>query len=399
MVDYIKINLAKNYDQIMINNPLLDFYSSVNMNTSEIRTINKTGKQITPYQIASYKDFRIRVYDSHRVVIDGSLHKYWNNGEHNFNDFNIQNLKLVLQEFLTFFNIDPMDAIITQMEIGLNIETPYPIKSILQNMFFHRKEPFKWTHTKTEGNYYQSEHDHYRIKIYDKTLQYKKDFNIDKDLLRIEINFQGVQLRRLYNLRTIQDLTNIPFDEFSKTIKQEINNILFFDFTIKHQSIRVLNYSNRNYWQNLINKKQSSNYQKHRNYLKEYTNLYSENVLNKIVNVIDQKSNELTHRGISINDICIDLISTPPKEQRTCLVTGQGISMQRCDSRFLSHKGLEFYKTFNYKVFQSLERRFLTNKWRFSSDKKKINEIAHNIRNKYHNNKRKINPNQLSLFS
>jgi len=96
--------------------------------------------------------------------------------------------------------------------------------------------------------------------------------------------------------------------------------------------------------------------------------------------------------------MCIGLTSTPPTNERTCLVTGIGISMQRSDSRFLSHRGLEFYKTFNYKVFQALEARFLSNKWRYSSEKVKVREIAHGIRHKFHNNKRKANPDQLEMF-
>jgi len=59
---------------------------------------------------------------------------------------------------------------------------------------------------------------------------------------------------------------------------------------------------------------------------------------------------------------------------------------------------LMFYKTFNYKVFQSLEHRFLTHKWDHSNEEKRIKEIYHNIRNKYNNNKHKFNPDQLELF-
>lgn len=390
--------MAKGYDQILISNPLLDFYCSVNPYTAEIRTKNKRGEKITPYQTAWHKDIRFRIFDTGRVVVDGSLHKYWNNGEHNFNDFNVENVKIVLHEFLNTFKINPKDAVITQLEIGVNIEIPYPIDLVLQNIFSHKKVPFKWTYTNTEGNYYQAEHDQYRIKIYDKTLQYKNHFKIDRELMRVEINFQGVQLRRLYNLNTIKDLINIPFSEFTNTIKKEVENILFFDFTIDHPSQRLLNYSNKNYWQNFINNGQSSSYEKHKNLLKGLTRTHSENVQKQLVEIIDTKSNELTYGGKSIKDICIGGISIPLVDQRTCVVTGFGISMQRSDSRFLSHRGLEFYRGFNYKVFQSLEQRFLTGKWRYSSDKEKIKEIAHNIRNKYHNNKGGYNPRQLSLF-
>jgi len=79
-------------------------------------------------------------------------------------------------------------------------------------------------------------------------------------------------------------------------------------------------------------------------------------------------------------------------------IDGFGISMQRSDSKYLSEVGLRFYKTFNYKVYQALEARFLSKKWRFSSDEIKIREIAHGIRNKFHNNKKSMNPYQMELF-
>ena len=79
-------------------------------------------------------------------------------------------------------------------------------------------------------------------------------------------------------------------------------------------------------------------------------------------------------------------------------IDGFGISMQRSGSKYLSEVGLRFYRTFNYKVFQSLEHRFLTHKWDHSREEKRIKEIYHNIRNKYNNNKHKFNPDQLVLF-
>ena len=393
----------------MISNPLLEFFYSVNPTTSEIRTKNKKGQKITPCQTAWYKDIRFRVFDTGLVVIEGSLHKYWNNGEHNFNDFDLKSVKIVLIEFLKTFKINPGDAIITQLEIGLNIQIDYPIDQVLENVFFHRKTPFKWTYTKTEGNYYQVEHQLYRIKIYDKSLQYKKHFLIDQELLRVEINFQGVQLRNSFGVSTISDLMSIPFSDFSETIKKEIASILFFDFTINHSSQLIYKYANRNEWKKYIDRNQSSSFEKHKRKLKWFILNHSENVLNHIVETIDEKSNELTFGGMSINDICIDINTVPldqyqnipehpKKEDRTCIVTGFGISMQRRNSKFLSIAGLRFYKTFNYKVFQSLEQRFLTHKWDHSSEEERIKELYHNIRNKYNNNKHKINPNQLNLF-
>ena len=76
----------------------------------------KKGKEVTDrngnviyktvYRQAFYKGLEFKIYDItkstpyNRITIEGSLHKYWNNGAHNFNDFNnfidTDNLKLHL---------------------------------------------------------------------------------------------------------------------------------------------------------------------------------------------------------------------------------------------------------------------------------------------------------------
>lgn len=311
MIDYIKINLTQGYDEILLSNELLDFYSSVNVGTAEVRTVNDRGREIVPYQQAYYKGLRFKVYETGRVLIDGSLHKYFNNGDHNHNDFDIVDLKRVIIEIISLFQISPKDAEITQLELGVNLQFRYSTSQILQNLFFHRKVAFMQCETKTEGNYYQVKHGQYRLKFYDKSLQYRGIGMEIPETLRLEVNMSGVKLRRDFKIRNLHDLLRKPFSELITFFADEIELILFYDFTIDSSSKRLLNYSNRNYWQGLIDGGRTSAYDKHRSQLKGLISSSSEEVLGQLAEEVEGKSLFLTKGGKSIEDICIGLIDIP----------------------------------------------------------------------------------------
>ena len=65
--------------------PLLEFQNLLNTTTGELSIKSN----------AFYRGLEFKIYDItektpyKRLTIEGSLHKYWNNGAHNFNDFNI----------------------------------------------------------------------------------------------------------------------------------------------------------------------------------------------------------------------------------------------------------------------------------------------------------------------
>lgn len=273
--------------------------------------MNKRGIKITPKQIAYFKNIRFTVYDSGRIIVEGSIHKYWNNGEHNFNDFGLFDVVYAFAEFMELFMIKPSDAWLLCIEYGFNIAPPKPTNLILQNLFFHRGESFKETDTPTEGNYYQAKHDQYRIKIYDKYQQYSKTYNLADPILRIEINYKGVKLRNQFSISTMNDLFMAPLRVFQDDLISQLKQILFYDFTIDHFSKRLLNYSNKNYWRDMIDNKRNSSFKKHRAYLREYTQNNSENVIIEIVQILENKYGSLTQGGNSIQSIQDVLIRTP----------------------------------------------------------------------------------------
>ena len=70
--------------------------------------------------------------------------------------------------------------------------------------------------------------------------------------------------------------------------------------------------------------------------------------------------------------------------------------MQKKTSILLSHTGLKYYYKTDKKIFNEIKQKHLTSKWFSANEKIIIKELAHNIRNKYYNNRK--NTNQLSLF-
>jgi hypothetical protein len=66
---------------------------------------------------------RVMIYDTGLITLSGSLHKYWNSGAHNYNDFNSE----------AFYGFERLkekfkyrQCILKCLEIGINIIPPIP---------------------------------------------------------------------------------------------------------------------------------------------------------------------------------------------------------------------------------------------------------------------------------
>ena len=87
---------------------------------------------------------------------------------------------------------------------------------------------------------------------------------------------------------------------------------------------------------------------------------------------------------------------------RKCVITGLDLSMQKANSKMLSHTGLKYYHTHNKEIFTKVKQKYLTSKWESSNYEVQVMQIAHNIRNTHNNLKikqeRLYSINQLTLF-
>jgi hypothetical protein len=415
LVDFIKIIIKHMQPSILETNPLLDFYDTINLTTGEMKTTNRNGNKVTPSKNASYKGLEFKIYDTGTITLSGSLHKYWNDGAHNYNDFNNEAVLFILKDLNTKFDIDPSKCILKCLEIGINITPPVPTNEILDNCLLHKTKPFEYQKNSDEGKYKQVQHSQYIIKIYNKALHYKsKGFKIEEEIMRFEIKYTKMQKLNEKGIFSLQDLMNYGLRNFKDIILNEWQNVLFYDNTIQidHLSSRskkaLLEYSNPNYWTGLLANNQTKNFVYHKNQLKKIISKNSNKVQDLTAEIIGKKVDFLNRKTIQIDPLTImskRIVFNDENDTKKhiCKVTGFNISMQKENSILLSHTGLKYYYNTDKRIFEQIKRRYLTKIWFKSNFETQIKEIAHNIRNENSNKtkkqKRIYQPQQINILN
>ncbi|WP_298527831.1 hypothetical protein [uncultured Christiangramia sp.] len=386
MIDFIKYELKNVNPDNLENNVYLDFHIKVN---------TKTG-QLSSYMNAYYKGLEFKIYESttanpiRRITVEGSLHKFWNNGAHNFNDFGIVEITSTLKELKAKFRIDPKYCILKQLELGVNINPSVKSKTLLKQCLLHKTDRLKWVYTTDEGNYIQAKHQRHILKIYDKMTHYKnKGFDVKDEVLRIEMKYLKMAFFHNKNIYTLQDLLQYGLDKFTPQLLSNWDQVIFYDYPILDSTPYHNTYSSANYWESLS----KSNRQYHKQNLMELTQGKPNSLKAEIRNKIEEKAKLLNIETNQINPLYIGLKRTVSTfenndpNRRFCQVTGLNISMQKADSILLSHTGLKYYYKTDKKVFDEVKRKYLSTLWKDEDYQTQIKEIAHNIRNKASNQK------------
>lgn len=417
MIDFVKFQIKDIPPAQLEGNILLEYEQrNITNQGALIERKDKDGKKETdkndntlyktPFLQAFYKGLEFRIYETGYITIEGSLHKYWNNGAHNFNDFGINEIDEVVKELNNKFGITPTNCVLRQLEIGVNINTPIKTKTLLKQCLLHKTDLLKWIYTKDEGNYIQAQHQRQILKIYDKRTHYeKKGFIISKEILRIEVKYRKMIDLNIKGIYTLQDLLNYGLKKFTPVLLKKWQEVIFYD----HKALKSTNYSqtysNPNYWDKLT----YEGLKYHRTKLNKYLQSHPDNLKFKIAELIKVKAEFLNTSTTEINPLCIRLktvVSTSENNdpnRRICQVTGLNISMQKEDSFLLSHTGLNYYFKTDPKIYAEVKRKYLTALWQNQNHQKQIKEIAHNIRTSWTNHQRKqsrlYNESQPTLFN
>jgi hypothetical protein len=404
LIDFLKVELINSDTAYFEQHPLLLFELKNVTENGELIPVIKNGKTEkdnkgniiykSVLKQAFYKGLEFKIYDAtektayKRLTIEGSLHKYWNNGAHNFNDFGINEIAEVRQDLKSKFNIDFKNCILKQLEIGINILPPIPTKKILRYCLLHKTNQLKSIYTKDEGNYIQTKNQRHLIKLYDKRAHYeKKGFEINNEIFRVEKKYSKmVELNRkgIYNL---SDLIQYDISNFKDELLKLWCNVLFYDKEPLENTKYKNTYSNINYWLELLDN-QYENFKYHKKNLNRIINKNPNNIKKQIAELISEKVDLLNCNTTEINPLHIGLktvVSTSTKtdtNRRICLVTGLNISMQKKDSILLSHTGIRYYKKTDAKVYNEIKKKYLSTNWNDADLETQIKELAHNIRNK-----------------
>ena len=277
MFDFVKLaNSDEGFADKLRQNEFLEFKRTYNERTAELED---------PWE-AEYNDLLFILYPSKRVEISGSLHKYRNNGKHNYDDFTIEDVKEVLLDLEQRFNINPNTTTAHHLEYGLNVQPRFNPNRFLGNLICFKNKPFQ--NMKTFGKAYAKEaiSTQYKIKIYNKALRY----NLNDNTLRFEqkVNkMESIQKGKVF----LSELTSDVFIEkcFVQLFESFKNLIVMEELkpNIPRTDRRDFdNYDNPRFWEKLSKSKRHYHKQRFESLKNEYG---KETLKNDILKLMEEK--------------------------------------------------------------------------------------------------------------
>jgi len=198
-------------------NHYLTLTTAINERTGEVRDGVYEGK---------FHNMEFLIYPSGRVLIKGSIHKYFNClmglGNQNYNDFTLIDVQFVLNDLQDRFGIDIENARLENLEFGLNLTTPFCPSLFLDTLVSYKNHSLNIMRVKGQGKGREVYLQRYAMKFYNKGLHQGQKENI----LRIE--------RKVYKMDSIgrgiiylADLLDADFANHCFNILMEsLNNLV-----------------------------------------------------------------------------------------------------------------------------------------------------------------------------
>ncbi|RTY89636.1 hypothetical protein [Flavobacterium sp. GT3R68] len=247
MIDNIKLFVLDKHrlENQIINNGLVELSTTLNYFTGEVEEYPKRGK-----------DSNLNVTITlHSATLLGSIHKYKNimegKGDQNHNDFNFDEIQDVIRGLIKKYHIEK-DTKITNLEFGFNLEVSKDPQLILDNNVLMNNyiAPNKNLKFSGRGDYKEFQLTDYRIKIYNKSKQYKLKTN----LLRIELKIINKRLLQKLKINCLEDVMDKEvINRLFKLFMERFEGLCIVDFfdtgKVPQNDCDKLNkYTNPNYW-------------------------------------------------------------------------------------------------------------------------------------------------------
>jgi hypothetical protein len=202
MIDFIKL--------LYVHSDISAFMDIHKRTRQTINHTPDTGEITFPYCF-EYELYKIVIRYSalqnlHFVEISGSLHKNFYGGA-NFERFTFENLKCEIQKLCNGLQLAPEKLTIQNLEIGLNICTPFaPYEYLNQNLLLFSTKPFKPYKKSSDGKELGFFCEGLPIiKLYDKGKQYNLNYN----LMRFEVRYKKTKPLNQLGIFTLNDLLSI----------------------------------------------------------------------------------------------------------------------------------------------------------------------------------------------
>lgn len=288
MIDFVKFHIDKKYK------------ANIKEKIAIVLDVNDTTGVISK-QSAKYKNMMFLFWNTH-IEIKGSIHKFFNDGLHNHNDFSFSDIRKAISSFCQFFNIPPNECYLKNLEVGFNIRPSVKTKDLLDSiLLYQNKEPSK--KIKPNMHFLEFELSRYYLKIYDKGLQ----FGLSENKLRVEVKFNKMIELKAVGIETLDDLfTQSNIEWLIEYLFSCFERVLMYDYTLsledeeygrraQNKEIEILrNGCNPIYW---IKEKvllKPTTFYKKLNRFKSLRNMYNQNKYHTLIlSLLKEKYMEL----------------------------------------------------------------------------------------------------------
>ena len=261
MIDYIKLSSRLNSTQVADLRSKIDFFESINGSTGEPEKILANGKKVSYRSTGWIKNIKLELFPKGYIELAGSLHKYYNDGKHNYNQFGRKEAEIALKRLIEVTGLELPIFKVESVEVGVNLMPPIPSDDIINNALMYKRKPFEAKYCTDEGNYRQATLSEYWVKLYNKRLHYEiQGYDIGHEILRFELKINKMRILAKYKVFTLEDLMNNIEDIAKDMLPKAWEEVLLYDPTVNKQTKeQTIKYANVNFWRGIA-KERSYNY-------------------------------------------------------------------------------------------------------------------------------------------
>lgn len=214
MIDYIEIETDAVPDTLLDNGADLPFvwrgiqFVPIYMETNDMPLRGFKGR---------LKGLRLEASNG-KLTVSNSLHKFYK-GE-NYSDFTFTELSFAIDELCRQLGIEPHKWRVKKLEFGVNVSLKEPFAQYLRQFNNYKGKRFAPMLDKSRPYGVKCFLEEYRVKVYDKTEELRRHYQIpiDENIMRFELEF--IKVRPIAFIGTLDALLN------KETIRQLADKLL-----------------------------------------------------------------------------------------------------------------------------------------------------------------------------
>jgi len=381
----------------------------------KFEVVESTGEYSTK-KVTEYHFCKITIYESGIVCFKGSIHKLYNSLKDikapnykpltieqiekgikdpykgfNGNQFTLENIIEVRKHLEQLFNCSSHQMLFRNIEFGVNTTPLFNPNLYLKGLLYHLNKPFE---CRFNGSFSQAIHQRYKLKIYNKSIQY----GMSEFTLRIELKINKTKELKKVGIKTFADVNSNTLNKAKELLLRRFDEVMHYDYTINKKALTnrekqlLKSYSSPRYW--IIDLK-SNHRDRHKKNLQKIIQKHSKNLHQQLRDDISKKCviiNRLSESAKCVinTSSSIELnitLNTLLNNNKKCEITGLALTHEKQDAKYIRTSTLNYLHKYDKNTFSEVCSLLLskTNGHRPKFEDDIIKHLAKQIRNRYYN--------------